>query len=114
MGGMASTTCKLWIKRDIRILFIGLHAAGKTTILYQLKLGELITTIPSMGFNVESIDYGPVKFTAWDVGLRSGSRPMLRHYYQNTEAVVVVIDCNDKERYIEAIDMLRETVEEDE
>ena len=112
MGGMISATCKLWKKRDVRILFIGLDAAGKTTILYQLKLGEMVTTIPTIGFNVETIDHGPVKFTAWDVGLRSGSRPLLRHYYQNTEAVVFVIDCNDKERYIEATDMLRETVEE--
>ena len=114
MGGMTSATCKLWKKRDVRILFIGLDAAGKTTILYQLKLGELVTTIPTIGFNVETIDHGAVKFTAWDVGLRSGSRPLLRHYYSNTEAVVFVIDCNDKERYIEATDMLRETVEEDE
>jgi GTPase SAR1 family protein len=37
----------------MRILMVGLDAAGKTTILYKLKLGEIVTTIPTIGFNVE-------------------------------------------------------------
>jgi GTPase SAR1 family protein len=28
---------------------VGLDAAGKTTILYRLKLGEVVTTIPTIG-----------------------------------------------------------------
>ena len=40
-------------KREVRILMVGLDAAGKTTILYKLKLGEIVTTIPTIGFNVE-------------------------------------------------------------
>ena len=28
---------------------VGLDAAGKTTILYKLKLGEIVTTIPTIG-----------------------------------------------------------------
>jgi hypothetical protein len=39
-------------KEERRILMVGLDAAGKTTVLYKLKLGELITTIPTIGFNV--------------------------------------------------------------
>lgn len=35
----------------------GLDAAGKTTILYKLKLGEVVTTIPTIGFNVETVEY---------------------------------------------------------
>lgn len=42
-------------KKDTRILMLGLDAAGKTTILYKLKLGELVTTIPTIGFNVETL-----------------------------------------------------------
>jgi ADP-ribosylation factor 1/2 len=42
-------------KRDVRILMVGLDAAGKTTILYKLKLGEIVTTIPTIGFNVEYV-----------------------------------------------------------
>ena len=39
--------------KEYRILMVGLDAAGKTTILYNLKLGEIVTTIPTIGFNVE-------------------------------------------------------------
>ena len=114
MGGLSSVSCKLWKKRDVRILILGLDAAGKTTILYQLKLGELVTTIPTIGFNVETIEHGNVNFTAWDVGVRDKIRPLLRHYYQSTGAVVFVIDSNDRERYREAVEMLQETLSDDE
>ena len=39
----------LWGKKEMRILMVGLDAAGKTTILYKLKLGEIVTTIPTIG-----------------------------------------------------------------
>ncbi len=48
----------------------GLDAAGKTTILYKLKLGEVVTTIPTIGFNVETVEYKNINFTCWDVGGR--------------------------------------------
>ena len=66
-----------------RILLLGLDAAGKTTILYKLKLNENVTTIPTIGFNVEEVT--PVKnitFTMWDVGGQEKIRPLWRHYYQ--------------------------------
>jgi hypothetical protein len=42
---------KLWGKKEMRILMVGLDAAGKTTILYKLKLGEIVTTIPTIGMD---------------------------------------------------------------
>lgn len=42
---------KLWGKKEMRILMVGLDAAGKTTILYKLKLGEIVTTIPTIGMS---------------------------------------------------------------
>ena len=56
---------KLFGKRDVRILMVGLDAAGKTTILYKLKLGEIVTTIPTIGFNVETVEYKNISFTVW-------------------------------------------------
>jgi len=41
----------LFGKKEMRILMVGLDAAGKTTILYKLKLGEIVTTIPTIGIN---------------------------------------------------------------
>jgi len=54
-----------WGKQERRILMVGLDAAGKTTVLYKLKLGELVTTIPTIGFNVETVQYKNLKFTIW-------------------------------------------------
>ena len=36
-------------KKEMRILMVGLDAAGKTTILYRLKLGDVVHTIPTIG-----------------------------------------------------------------
>ena len=69
---MGLAIAKLWdrmfSKEERRILMVGLDAAGKTTILYKLKLGEVVTTIPTIGFNVESVEYKNISFTVWDVG----------------------------------------------
>lgn len=64
---------------------VGLDAAGKTTILYKLKLGEIVTTIPTIGFNVETVEYKNISFTVWDVGGQDKIRPLWRHYFQNTQ-----------------------------
>lgn len=45
----SSLFSRLFGKKDMRILMVGLDAAGKTTILYKLKLGEIVTTIPTIG-----------------------------------------------------------------
>ena len=49
MGAFASLFKGLFSKKEMRILMVGLDAAGKTTILYKLKLGEIVTTIPTIG-----------------------------------------------------------------
>jgi ADP-ribosylation factor protein 1 len=69
MGSMFS---KIWARMlgnvEMRILMVGLDAAGKTTILYKLNLGEVVTTIPAIGFNVEEVSYKNISFHVWDVG----------------------------------------------
>ncbi|ETW42777.1 hypothetical protein PFNF135_03049 [Plasmodium falciparum NF135/5.C10] len=73
---------RLFQKKDVRILMVGLDAAGKTTILYKVKLGEVVTTIPTIVylhnkiniyilyicFNVETVEFRNISFTVWDVG----------------------------------------------
>jgi len=78
---------------------LGLDAAGKTTVLYKLKLGELVTTIPTIGFNVETVKYGNVSFTMWDVGGQDRIRVLWRHYYQQTQGLIFVVDSNDTGRF---------------
>lgn len=93
---------------------VGLDAAGKTTILYKLKLGEVVTTIPTIGFNVETVEYKNICFTVWDVGGQDKIRPLWRHYYQNTQGLIFVIDSNDRERMHESREELQRMLNEDE
>jgi len=115
MGGMFSVLFdRLFGKREMRILMVGLDAAGKTTILYKLKLGEIVTTIPTIGFNVETVEYKNISFTVWDVGGQDKIRPLWRHYFQNTQGLIFVVDSNDRERINEAREELTRMLNEDE
>merc|ERR1711967_205123 len=99
---------------ECRILMVGLDAAGKTTILYKLKLGEVVTTIPTIGFNVETVEYKNISFTVWDVGGQDKIRPLWRHYYQNTQGLIFVVDSNDRDRIEDAREELTKMLNEDE
>merc|ERR1711993_56837 len=116
MGGLSFT--KLWQhligKQDMRILMVGLDAAGKTTVLYKLKLGEAITTIPTIGFNVETVEYKNLNFTVWDIGGQDKIRRLWRHYYQGTQGLIFVVDSNDRDRVEDAKEELVKMVNEDE
>jgi len=105
---------RLFGKKEMRILMVGLDAAGKTTILYKLKLGEIVMTIPTIGFNVETVEYKNINFTVWDVGGQDKIRPLWRHYFQNTQGLIFVVDSNDRERVGEAHDELHKMLNEDE
>ena len=109
---------KIWSallrKKDVRILMVGLDAAGKTTILYQLKMGETVKTIPTIGFNVETLDYKGLNFTVWDVGGQDKIRVLWKHYYQNTDGLIFVVDSNDRDRIEVAAEELKKMLAEEE
>ncbi len=117
---------------------LGLDAAGKTTILYKLHIGEILSTVPTIGapmrpargpqlrslaapallplprtapaqrragragFNVEKVQYKNVLFTVWDVGGQEKLRPLWRHYFNNTDGLIYVVDSQDRERVSKA------------
>merc|ERR1712150_301448 len=116
MGGLAFT--KLWQrlvgKQEMRILMVGLDAAGKTTVLYKLKLGEVVTTIPTIGFNVETVEYRNLSFTVWDVGGQDKIRKLWRYYYQGTQGVIFVIDSSDRDRIEDARQELTKILSDEE
>ena len=128
--------------KEVRVLILGLDNAGKTTILYKLQMGEVVTTVPTIGFNVETVQcavqccanfaaptprsaaaqicgasaaltahrphrspppsrrhrYKNLRFQVWDLGGQTSIRPYWRCYYQNTNAVIYVVDSADTER----------------
>ncbi|CAK9163239.1 unnamed protein product, partial [Ilex paraguariensis] len=105
---------RLFSKREIRIVMVGLDAAGKTTILYKLKLGEVVTTIPTIGFNVETVEYKNINFTVWDIGGQDQISRLWRFYFSNTQGLIFVVDSNDRDRAGEARDKLHKLLNEDE
>mmetsp|Transcript_57350 Transcript_57350/g.133704 ORF Transcript_57350/g.133704 Transcript_57350/m.133704 type:complete len:182 (+) Transcript_57350:82-627(+) len=114
--GLALT--KVWQRligtTEMRILMVGLDAAGKTTILYRFKLAEVVTTVPTVGFNVETVEYKNLRFTVWDVGGQDKIRKLWRYYYQGTQGLIYVIDSNDRDRIEDAREELAKLLSEDE
>ncbi|KAF8408253.1 hypothetical protein HHK36_007401 [Tetracentron sinense] len=68
----------------------------------------------SAGFNVETVEYKNISFTVWDVGGQDKIRPLWRHYFQNTQGLIFVVDSNDRDRVVEARDELHRMLNEDE
>jgi len=83
---------------------LGLDGGGKSTILYRFRLAETVTTIPTIGFNVESVRYRNVEFTMWDIGGQDKIRKLWQHYFSGSDAIIFVVDSNDRDR----IDVARE------
>ncbi|KAF9050479.1 ADP-ribosylation factor [Panaeolus papilionaceus] len=104
---------------DHMVMILGLDYAGKTTLLYLLKLNEVVTTIPSIGYNIETVEIQtgskPLNFTGWDIGSGCGGmrylKMILPMYITNSDAVIWLVDANDKERIQESVEMLVEILE---
>merc|ERR1719282_2303257 len=83
-------------------------------MFYKLLIGEVVNTIPTIGFNVEIIEYKNLSFTVWDIGGQDRIRRLWRHYYPGTTAVIYVVDSNDRDRIEEAREELTKMLSEDE
>jgi len=114
MGLKLSTLWNFWSKKEVRIVVLGLDAAGKTATLDRLKLGETRQTIPTIGFNVETVEYKNLKLTMWDVGGQFRLRGLWHHYYQGVSCVIFVVDSSDRARHKEAGEELHRVMSADE
>jgi len=115
MGSAISALMDRFTKVERKMLILGLDNAGKTTILYNMHLGEVINTTPTIGFNVESIKYKKTHITAWDVGGQQKIRPLWRHYYHDTDGLIFVVDSCDTgiDRLSDVKEVLTELLNED-
>ncbi|XP_046856487.1 ADP-ribosylation factor 3-like [Xenia sp. Carnegie-2017] len=114
MGNLLSSVwTRLLGRGDVRILMVGLDNAGKTTILYQLKFGQVISSVPTIGFNVETVKYKNISFTVWDIGGQDKIRNLWRVYFPGSLGIIFVIDSSDKERLDQAKTELQRLLNED-
>jgi GTPase SAR1 family protein len=57
-----------------------------------------VTTIPTIGFNVENIDHNNIAFTLWDVGGGDKIQLLWPHYLADKHGIIFVVDSSDHER----------------
>ena len=98
-------------KRSLSLLSC---TARKSKSRISRPLFAVVTTIPTIGFNVETVEYKNISFTVWDVGGQDKIRPLWRHYYQNTQGLIFVVDSNDSDRIDAARDETHRMLNEDE
>ena len=95
-----------------KVLFLGLDNAGKSTLLFQLKDKSFRDTVPTVGLNVEQIQYRGLSLTLWDV---SGQATRLwKHYFDKINAIIFVVDSADKERLEKAQEELHRVIQDEE
>lgn len=100
MGGLFSALTEWAFQgKQAQILILGLDASGKTTIINRLKSGTNSVTVPTIGFNTETIEYGNLTFRAWDIGGQDSIRKLWHHYYPGTDAIVFIVDSADTRRF---------------
>ncbi|KIM60831.1 hypothetical protein SCLCIDRAFT_1216548 [Scleroderma citrinum Foug A] len=100
-------------EKEIRILFLGLDNAGKTTILKKIN-GEDITSIsPTLGFNIKTFVHRSYTLNIWDVGGQRTLRPYWRNYFEQTDAIVWVVDSSDRVRIRDCKAELHNLLQED-
>jgi len=87
-----------WWRKEYKVVMVGLDGAGKTTILFQLHLGELVETQPTVGSNVETVRYNGLSLVIWDLAGQTSRRSMWQTYYAQASAVILVIDSTDAAR----------------
>lgn len=85
---------------ESKIVIVGLNNAGKTTILYKLHLGQVITTQPTIGSNVEEVKHENVSFQVWDLGGQESLRANWATYFEETDAIIFVVDSSDQDNMV--------------
>ncbi|KDO16125.1 hypothetical protein SPRG_18340 [Saprolegnia parasitica CBS 223.65] len=116
----------MWLfapNKKTRLVMLGLDAVGKTTLLYQLQRTlhptddssnmEPITTISTIGFNVERFQLQGLDCTLWDVGGNYRLSSIVRHYYEGADAILFVVDTTDRARMGSARDHLHNILASD-
>merc|ERR1719331_1823078 len=98
---------------EARILMLGLDNAGKTTILKKMSDEDISHVMPTQGFNIKSLITEGFKLNVWDIGGQKTIRPYWKNYFENTDALIYVVDSSDRRRVEEAAQELAELLEED-
>ena len=87
--------------RELRVLFLGLDNAGKTTILKRLlnhTQDSIESVSPTLGFSINTFTHAGYTLNVWDVGGQRSLRPYWKNYFERTDCLVWVVDSCDRAR----------------
>ncbi|XP_072927841.1 putative ADP-ribosylation factor-like protein 5C isoform X2 [Hemitrygon akajei] len=110
MGMFLTKLMGLFCNQEHKVIIVGLDNAGKTTILYQFLMNEVVHTSPTIGSNVEEIVVKNTHFLMWDIGGQDMLRSTWSTYYTNTEdlrkaAVLVFANKQDMKNSMSAAEI---------
>ncbi|KAF2071574.1 hypothetical protein CYY_007107 [Polysphondylium violaceum] len=114
MGLSSSKLPSFFRNKQIKILMLGLDGSGKTTLLYKLMLNEVVSTIATLGYNVETIQHKNLNLTLWDLAGEERIRALWRPFYNKCSALIFVVDSSDRLRVEEAAMELNKLLKEEE
>jgi len=95
-----------FLRKKTQLLILGLDGSGKTTLMYQLKLGQVVSTVPTIGYNYDVVSYHNMVMHVWDVGGNERLRELWHHHYAKATGVIYVIDSTDIDRLDESLHQL--------
>jgi ADP-ribosylation factor-like protein 3 len=98
---------------EAKLLVLGLDNAGKTSCVKALADQPIVDVMPSQGFHVKEMIQEGFKLTVWDIGGQRSIRQFWGHYYENTDALIYVVDSADKRRVEETGIALAELIAEE-
>lgn len=120
MGQLFSSIWSIFAPtRPYKLLILGLNNAGKTSVLYHLQLGHSIATQPTLGGNTETLTIthpqtnNTITLTCWDLGGQEQLRASWKLYYEQTDAILFVVDAADSARFSTAKHVLHQLLNEE-
>lgn len=112
--GLLSILRKIKMKEmEMRIIILGLDNAGKTTVMKKVSGDDVTEISPTVGFNIQTLEYNGYLLNIWDVGGQKSIRPFWRNYFESTDGIIWVIDSVDKYRLEECKLQLRDILSQE-
>lgn len=109
---MGNVTSFIGKRESLNVTILGLDSVGKTSLIYALKLGEHINSIPNIGLNIERVEYKQFTINMYDVGGGPAIQNSWSVYTASSSAIIFVIDSTDRLRTSEFLRLHDKCLEE--